>query len=244
MARLFTAASSHVVTWADPNVVAAQTYSVSAWIKLASTGTARAIVSYGSGSGLRGWELGSTGGNLFQWRTAAVGAVSGTTAMTTGVWYHVASTCVANAALLNVKVYFNGAEEGSSSGVTATAQNSTDDIIVANAYPGDAAGLGFWNGDIADVAYWTAQLDVNEILALAGGVRPHRIQFDALKFFAPIGLDSPEPEYTGLGISGTLSGSPTLSDGPPIVQMTPKRRYFTTSGAAVSHKSLSLSGVG
>lgn len=223
MARDFERGSSETVTFADPNIGVQGAQTWACWVKL-ETGTDNAIFSYGDMTNGRGFTFGINGSSKarVRWFTApaAAGQSDATSTLSTGTWYHLAFTRN-QASFSTVTFYLNGVADGAvSSDDPGGLQNSTDDIILGNKAPGDSSGMGYYDGVLADVMGWNVALSANEVKALyAGQLRD--IQRSALKFYAPVwGTHSSEIELSGLGISGTVSGT-TAAPGAPSANIFP-----------------------
>ena len=76
------------------------------------------------------------------------------------------------------------------------------------------------NGSMAHAAYIRAAItkqDVLEYLYQPGRVIAKYIGVgDGVEFYLPLGLGSPEPDFSGKGKNGTIIGSPTITDNPPV----------------------------
>ena len=83
---------------------------------------------------------------------------------------------------------------------------------------------GDWfNGRLADIGLWTGvKLTATEAAALAKGARPYQIRTGSLKGYWPLdGLQTTEPDLSGLLNNGTLTGT-ALAFGPPYRPFTPR----------------------
>src|SRR5208282_6101410 len=95
-------------------------------------------------------------------------------------------------------------------------------------YP-TAVGSNFGsNAYLADFAYWSGvTLTVNEAEALYNGARPNTIRPSGLGEYYPIdGLAWPEPDLSGSGLNGTVTGTTGNGAGPPIMLFTPRWPQF------------------
>lgn len=75
----------------------------------------------------------------------------------------------------------------------------------------------------SDYCGWNVNLTQSEINALVAGVRPNTIRPANILFYTPLdGLASPEPDYSGLKSSLTLTGT-SFAPGPAVNLLTPLR---------------------
>lgn len=163
---------------------------------------------------------------------AALGILSGSSTISTGVWHHVGMSFNNK----TVTIYIDGAQDAS--GVATGAGTGT----MSTATYGSVLGTGFnttnatfttyYTGNMADVAVWNVALTASEFSALSKGLRPHMVRSAALVGFWPLdGLQSPEPDLSGLAHNGTLTGT-ALAAGPPMTLFTPRRPQFLTPPVA------------
>lgn len=108
------------------------------------------------------------------------------------------------------------------------------DTTSTTAFTSVNAGIGaqtpnsvsfYFNGNLAEVAIFSATLVAAEVLALAGGVSPRRIRPGALVFYTPLfGLSgaSTEPDLSGARNSLSLTGSPGQVNHCPVTLFTRK----------------------
>lgn len=69
------------------------------------------------------------------------------------------------------------------------------------------------DGYFAHVKVWDVPLTIGEVSSDYYGIIP---RIGNLLGYWPLGLSSPEPDWSGQAHNGTLSNSPTVSDGPPV----------------------------
>jgi hypothetical protein len=78
-------------------------------------------------------------------------------------------------------------------------------LIIGGQYSG---GIANYKGRLSNLAIWNVKLSSGESQALQVGVDPSRVRRTALVGFWPLyGAASPEPDYTGNGYNGTLTGT-------------------------------------
>jgi hypothetical protein len=93
--------------------------------------------------------------------------------------------------------------------------------IPANCHIGTDFLNRYYAGQMAELAVWNVKLTAAEMAALAKGARPNTIRPSALKAWWPLGgIQSPEPDLSGLANNGTLTGT-NPAFGPPVMQFTP-----------------------
>ena len=72
---------------------------------------------------------------------------------------------------------------------------------------------GSSSGEVAEFKVWSNSLGESEAKSDYVGVVPSR---DTLVCWRPLGWADPDPDYSGQSVDGTVTGTPTLVDGPPI----------------------------
>lgn len=129
------------------------------------------------------------------------------------------------------ELYYDGVSQ---SRILVGSPTSGVGIIVANedyVIGNNTVDIRNFAGRICEVAEWSRTLTDNEIVALARGVLPWRIQ-DSLRVYVPIlGLLSPEPDYSVNRFVGTVTGT-VLANHAPITVSTPKAFSFPAPGIA------------
>jgi hypothetical protein len=123
--------------------------------------------------------------------------------------------------------------DGTTSGQTTSAfgpagGGTVDPLIGADSNNGTAQS--FWPGRLADMAIWSTNLTALEQNALSKGARPFTVRPKSLLSYWPLGgLQSPEPDLSGVNKNnGTLTGT-NPAFGPPIAQFTPRWPQFFPS---------------
>lgn len=203
------------------------TVSISAWIKFGTTANfTGAILSGGTNTYEFRWTGASaTTGTLTLNKTfTLLIGNSNTQTVSTGVWYHVGVSYDGT----TVRFYWNGVAVGSTATSTTIVASGTWNIGSA----GDVSE--FFNGTIADVAYWSSILTPTQFAGLASGARPSFVQsgFSNLVLWLPLdGLQSPEPDISGRAFNGTITGA-TATFGPPFMQLTPRWPQGVIASAA------------
>lgn len=162
---------------------------VAFWMKMISATANMHVLSAWSGSSRTGlgFIMNNTANKLltqaYDATTARVNLVSATT-MNNGAWHHVAYNFnTANGSAQTV--YVDGAVDVSG---TASAAWSMASTAIAFGDPLDA----FWatyNGDLAEMGFWSRNLTADEIAALAKGFAPQCVARSALDFHCPLVRD-------------------------------------------------------
>lgn len=177
----------------------------------------------------------------------------GTTALTTGTEWHVGG--VMNIAGDTITPYVNGVAEG---GGGVTFGNATYTHTASGVSQSDRIGTTFgtsnistsnqFDGRIAEVAFWTADIGAAGFAMLASGFSPLFVAPESLIFYCPLlGAYSPERDVVN-GKSGTITGTLAAAAHPRVFMPVPRPVRRWASGAvaaavAVSHRR-TLTGVG
>ncbi len=113
-------------------------------------------------------------------------------------------------------LYLNGVSEASIPAFGTLGQTGTNPFRIGNESTG-SRGF-FFKGKIADVAVWNSTFfSVGEINSLLNGARPSQIRRTTLVGWWPLdGLLSTEPDLSGTGNNGTLTGTSLAVGGPPV----------------------------
>lgn len=152
-----------------PAINTASSYTVSAWVKLASVSGTQTFASI-DGSTISPFYLQLTGGDFaFTLRSSdstssTATVVNSGVAASTGTWYQV--TGVYNASSSTASVYVNGVLKASSSFSSPWA--GTGDSTIGRA-KWNGANVDFTDGDIGDVRMYNKVLTSQDILALGTG---------------------------------------------------------------------------
>lgn len=111
-------------------------------------------------------------------------------------------------------LYINGVLVASGgSGSTGTMVASGTNLLLGSKRPSAA---NFFAGDVGSVAIWDKKLSDGEAVSLGLGVSPNKVRRSSLKGYWPLwGAGSPEPDLSGNGLNGVLTGT-TVSNQPPM----------------------------
>lgn len=131
-------------------------------------------------------------------------------AIPTGSWVYVACVMSASNSMRFVKITPAGVVSTSSNTNNANFTGTpTESGIAVNRNSGGTK-ISFLNGKLAHVVKLDAALSDNELVTLAFTMRS-----PAKAFWMPLGVSSPEVDWSGGGASGTRTNSPTVYANPP-----------------------------
>jgi len=209
MARNFIAASSEKVAFGDIATDGLTNMTVSVWMK--RNATSKGVYIQKGASGTAEWYiLLFTDGKCYMKVTnGASGFMS--IANNDTSWHHLVLAYDGSLADANrVKMYNNKVLESAAHSAGVGTTTATDAAVLS---------VGYWvanplysDGTIANVKVWAGvTLSADEIISDYYGRIPQR---GSLVSYAPLGYGSPEPDFAG-ATNGTLSGTPTIADGPP-----------------------------
>lgn len=207
MSRDFPGTNSNYLSMGDAASVdvTGLSFSVSSWVKPdAISGVNRSIIGKDTTGVLVQYRLG-TGIGTNKWSIqcgdgGTEDTVDGALNPALGVWSHVAA--VKNS--VDLRLYVNGALDGTPLATTRAIYDSASPCYIGNRLPNDQP----WDGLIEHVAIWDASLTPDEILSLAKGTSPRMIRPLNLRGYWPLrGLALPEPDLSGRGAPGVLTGS-------------------------------------
>ena len=150
-AARFAAASSQYLSRADHASLSFGNvdFSISVWVKLASTGITRPIVNKASAE----WRLGITSANKIIFQFPGGGALTHSLALSASTWYHVVAWYDAAADLMWIAIN-DGTPESASDSVGPV--DSTNDLRVGR------LGTAYWDGDLDALGIWGRVLTAGE----------------------------------------------------------------------------------
>lgn len=166
----------------------------------------RALLNYNDGGGTTGYQFTRTWtGGTGQWITNALPSIN--------VWHHICVTYDGGATTNDPIFYVDGASVAHTEQATpATALSAESAAMVVGNRPTDNRE---WQGDLAEAVYYqNVILTAGEIktLYLFGPARLARTP----AFWYRIGVASPEPDWSGSGNAGTLTGTAGIADHPYV----------------------------
>ena len=228
-ARLFTASNSDKVVLATTGQAVTDYFSFVYWFKLSvlpGQGVSSCIISKGNAANVSSnyyvrfeGTLGSVRAGMV-WTTSPGASTywvkdTNISSLSMNVWHHLAWTVDWTTNPDTVKVYLDGVVDtvtlasGSNNGPPTTTATQVMTI-------GQVIGIFPYNGDLADLAGYNAVLTQAEITALSKGVRPNKLGRPMLYYVPLDGALTLEPDYSGNGCNGTVTGA-TRSNGPPLI---------------------------
>jgi hypothetical protein len=208
LARNFNGTSDYISS-SNPTVVISN-FSLSFWALKNAQTSANSFGAYNGDGGANGWGIYIPASSLTpNGLLGGVALVTGSISVTAGAWVHYALTRDNSTTTL----WINGVSSATS-GSTPNVPTATFDI---GANPGGGPDE-FWGGSIADVAVWTIKISSTQVSMLASGQRANTVGANAnLIDYLPIVGQSPEPDKSGNGFNGVLTGT-TIVAGPPSLQ--------------------------
>lgn len=218
MAREFNNNNSDYLSGSTP--VTGPPFTISCWIRPDTVNLDHGLVAIGVGlQNEHRWQLYINDTDLglrwFAFDTAANGIAVSTADLTAGAWAHAAAIEYANNSRA---VFTNGADKQTNS-TTVNITGATT-LYVGNNMLRDSRH----DGGIAEVAVWSAALSDSEIAALGRGVNPSSIRPSSLASYWPLlGLDSPEPDWSGNGGNLTVNGAVVYSTHSPTQSWLPSK---------------------
>lgn len=195
---------------------------MAAWVRITTAGRTQAFMSIGAGgaSDPQRFEMRFPTTDIAQARSvdSALGtnAASAAAATPANTWTHVAGVFVSDSSR---SVYVDGT--GSTNTITRTVDPSAFayQTIGCNVSSGPAYG-NFFEGHIAEAAWWAAELTAAEIAVLAAGYSPLFVRPAALRSYAPLfgrnGASGDEEDWVG-GLTFAQSSLPGVVDHPRII---------------------------
>lgn len=147
--------------------------------------------------------------------TAPASVATSSSGFSANTWHHVAQVVSGDA---GNTVYLDGGNSGSDSTSRSFASMSLDRFSLA-AFWYSAAKSGTVDGSVADVAIWSAALDVSEIQAMASGLRTSdQVRPESLVAQWPLGGLRPDNDRDQWSKAYDLTAvnSPTSADHPRL----------------------------
>lgn len=215
MGRLWSTANDRI--YSASSIAIEATGTIGIWVCPATS--PQGVWNFGDGSGqdYPGFQRYAPDGNIyagFGHDTNSRIVFNGSGYFANGVWAHHAFTwSVAD----GQRLYKNAVSTGTPTAYAHTAHSYG--YTIGN---WTVATTNRWDGVLSDFTYWNVVLSANEISSLVNGTRPDQIRRSSLKIWLPLfGFDTPEPDFSGNALNGTVSG-PTLSQAGPVNMITPK----------------------
>jgi len=228
MARSFNGSSDYVSLGTSTGLVPASHVTVAAFVKSSSLSGDHAILQRWGAGADSNWIylLETTGTNvLFAIRevTSSYGIATGTTALSTGSWIHLAGTYDGS----NVKAWINGTADATAP--LTGGLNTSSNIATEIGRESDATK--YFSGTIAEACVFNAALSSAQLKGLAAGANPFLVAPGTVIGYWPLWGNSPEPDYSGNRRSGTVTGTTIVDHAPVSAGLLPGRRYGQSDGA-------------
>lgn len=224
MSRLFNGTTDRIAAGNILNITGTA-LTVAAWIYPGSiTHQGGIVTKWGGATATSQWGLQILAtGNVQALIGDATGseAAAGATTLSLSTWYHVALRKSGTGAGA-LQMLLNGVADASVSS-TKSIQSTTAAVEIGRIALSNTV---VFSGRIGEVGIWNVALSPTELLALAKGALPSAIRRSALQGYPPIlGVDSPEPDYSGSRAAWTLTGT-TRAPHPPVMPgLMPKRGF-------------------
>lgn len=148
-------------------------FSVGGWIRTSTTADQMVFESYQQNTGVAGFQLTETSAGVISFNTGkntgtGLGSdyqrVLGTTDITDGAWHHIIGVWTGS----YLKVYVDGVEDNTQvAWAVAPVYHANNAIrIGVNEYVTGVSKIGYWNGDLDDIYFFSRTLTDAEILQL------------------------------------------------------------------------------
>ncbi len=230
MARKFVRASTQYLEFAGA-VLTATPLTFACWFSCATASTAQTLMglykSTGTTSAAIYLDLDAT--NHVRCNDGGSSSSTSTT-YSTNTWTHAAMTGSNAGPTYTRNVWLNAAGNATGTNTfTASGLNVTSIGRLSTSTP-----TNYFNGSIAEAGIWNVVLTLNEITALAQGLRPRFVRPRSLVAYWPLfGLHSPEVDLSGTAQNMVITGA-TASNHAPVSLFTRKARtpFDRPSGAA------------
>jgi hypothetical protein len=216
VARLFDAGTEKVYVSGQSLNLVGNDGTIMAWCRLSSPTNGRRLLANEDGTTGYSFRLTATGTiNVLFSLDNGFATANGTTALSDGDWHLVCGMLESTVPKRTVHVFVDDmdtAEDTTEGPANDNYTSSVADFTIGNK-PTDYA---VFDGDVGEVAVWTNTF-------LSAGQRKNAKNLGFLRSGAPQpdlyiplwGASSPEPDFSGNGYAGTVSGA-TQSDHPPV----------------------------
>ena len=221
MARSFIISSSQDVTVIQHsliNALFATGGTIAAWVYATDIDAGGSRILDKGENQFDGWTVVWNSADQFNFRHTWTGSqpqwYTPVLTLTRGVWQFVAVTYdgsdVANAPYL----WVNETKYTSSATPIGTLNDDSNRNLYIASRDGNARYI---TGSIAEVAMWNTILADAELVSLARGRNPFRMQNTNLRLYMPLwGVHDPEINLISNGLTGSLDNNPPQAIGPPV----------------------------
>lgn len=135
-----------------------------------------------------------------------------TNSITTNTWSSVGFSAITGGGVI---AYVNGVASGTAASASPFSTTNVHNFIIGN---DPTVANRFVPGSIAEVCVWNTVLSPAQITLFNNGTRGSDILPASLKgYWCLDGLLSPEPDSSGSGNNGALTGTSLDASGPPII---------------------------
>lgn len=218
------------------NIRAQIPFSFSAWIKRDNLADTDFIFSKRENGGFGFRILPSGSSNLIQYTHFVVSDYFSSTGVTGGTdWQHVGMTITGTTA----RFFNNGAQLGSNVTVAAPdAENTPVALVIGVLHDASGGTTGGGSGDVevAEFAFWSAQLDASEMAALGKGWSPALIRPQSQTLYLPLVREAKDLR----GGSASINGTVNVTAHPRVFY--PKKRIPFHAAAAAGGSTVSSDG--
>lgn len=222
MARTYDEDDANFVSVADDDSLDfVNNWTLSVWFRTTRVSQKMIISKDTNGSNTRSWGIAVSVSSLqfismFMFKTGDVETfIEGSTEFVDGEWHCVVGTYkFVTDGTSEMRVYVDGVLDVSTDLAVGPTQVTTTAVEI-----GRRGFAGFedpFHGELGEAAAWNKTLSLSEAKALFSGISPTRIQNSALKMYLPLGVASPEPDWSGNGNSGTINGTLPIGDHAPV----------------------------
>ena len=234
MARVFNANAANYIDVGTSSSLSPANMTISAWLIYTGAAQAQALARDDNTLG-RSFAFGMLNSSTFNFQAGTSNTIQ--KAMSSNVWHHVA---VAGPGAAWLGYIDNVLTTGINANAIGAATGST--TIGKRTYSGFNNP---WSGSIAHMAMWNVVLTAGEISGLSRGQLPYMVRPKSLVAYWPLdGLSSPEPDLSGNQFNGTINGTVTAGNGPPVAMFTPRWPSNVEPSAAASNRRRMLMGIG
>jgi hypothetical protein len=200
------------------------------WAKMPATSGAYQIIGTGHSSTTNSYQyLSVSAGAVFAGSRQNGSATVSTSiaGVPTNTWFHACAVFASTSSRIS---YLNG--------TAATENTSASTPVIDRTAIGVRRSGGtlstYMAGQLAEAAIWTAALTSGEIAALASGVNLRLIRPSSLWAYWPLlGLNSPEPDWSGNIRNITATGAPTAANHAPVSLWVPPCSVTTVGPAGI-----------
>lgn len=211
MAASFSSASSQYLTTIS-TPVSSGPFTISAFGRIATTGSVKTLVSIESGNSNILYQLYVASNQQLGFESYGASGTNGISVtsplVSVNTFFHAAA--VVNSATSR-SLILNGSTK-TSNALTNIGTTSVNRINIGSRYFSGALG-GYQNGLIAEIGIWNAALTDAEITSLAKGMTCDKIRPQSLVFYAPLVRDLNDPKG---GLAITNNNAATVANHPRV----------------------------